>query len=314
MKIKKFIIPLILVVLCFLCFIFWTTPTHLTNYKYLDDISEITIRDGSSGVLVNIHEKEDMELLLNTFNNTEIKKDGISLGFMGYTYNVTITANNKKQSFIVNKDNIRTTLFFNKIMSDSKVYDIITDIMDKYVSNNMIDGETTFNAIIEDIQDNVISIRPTANSNEINSSSVITFAHDNADKFKIGDMIEVEYDGTIMESFPAQITATNITLVDIDNSDRNFYSENKIIQLELFADNSFYFSYDPLSSTIITGRYTETEDRITITDSLINNEYVFNKNGNILELVIGESSPFEYIDKKITENIITENTLLYLSY
>lgn len=67
----------------------------------------------------------------------------------------------------------------------------------------------TFQATILEIQDGYYLVEPVEGSTELNSADQITIPMTNmnpAPEPVVGDVLEIEYDGSIAESYPAQIT------------------------------------------------------------------------------------------------------------
>ncbi|MDO5346740.1 MAG: hypothetical protein Q4E91_13495 [Lachnospiraceae bacterium] len=68
---------------------------------------------------------------------------------------------------------------------------------------------TTFQASILEIQDGYYLVKPVEGSAELNSADQITVPMTNRNPSpepEVGDVLEIEYDGSIAESYPAQIT------------------------------------------------------------------------------------------------------------
>ena len=69
--------------------------------------------------------------------------------------------------------------------------------------------KATFQATILEIHDGYYLVEPVAGSTELNSADQITVPMTNMNpspKPEVGDVLEIEYDGSIAESYPAQIT------------------------------------------------------------------------------------------------------------
>ena len=69
--------------------------------------------------------------------------------------------------------------------------------------------KTTFQATILEIHDGYYLVEPAAGSTELNSADQITVPMTNMNPSpepEVGDVLEIEYDGSIAESYPAQIT------------------------------------------------------------------------------------------------------------
>jgi hypothetical protein len=71
------------------------------------------------------------------------------------------------------------------------------------------DETVTFQATIIEIQDGCYLVEPVEGSAELNSADRITIPMTNMEPSpepEVGDVLEIEYDGSIAESYPAQIT------------------------------------------------------------------------------------------------------------
>ena len=71
------------------------------------------------------------------------------------------------------------------------------------------DETVTFQATIIEIQDGCYLVEPVEGSAELNSADRITIPMTNMEPSpepEVGDVLEIEYDGSITESYPAQIT------------------------------------------------------------------------------------------------------------
>ena len=71
------------------------------------------------------------------------------------------------------------------------------------------DETVTFQATILEIQDGYYLVEPVEGSAELNSADRITIPMTNMEPSpepEVGDVLEIEYDGSIAESYPAQIT------------------------------------------------------------------------------------------------------------
>lgn len=71
------------------------------------------------------------------------------------------------------------------------------------------DETVTFQATIIEIQDDCYLVEPVEGSAELNSADRITIPMTNMEPSpepEVGDVLEIEYDGSIAESYPAQIT------------------------------------------------------------------------------------------------------------
>ena len=70
-------------------------------------------------------------------------------------------------------------------------------------------GKATFQVTILEIRDGNYLVEPVDGSTELNIADQITVPMTNKNlspEPEVGDVLEIEYDGSIAESFPAQIT------------------------------------------------------------------------------------------------------------
>ena len=70
-----------------------------------------------------------------------------------------------------------------------------------------------FMGTILEVNKNSIIVEPSASSHERKSSDKIIIKRVNTDNYKIGDKLKITYNGLIEESYPAQISATEIELI-----------------------------------------------------------------------------------------------------
>ena len=80
------------------------------------------------------------------------------------------------------------------------------------------EDKATFQATILEIQDGYYLVEPVEGSTELNSADQITVPMVNinpSQEPKVGDTLEIVYDGVIAESYPAQInTVYSISVVE----------------------------------------------------------------------------------------------------
>ena len=75
--------------------------------------------------------------------------------------------------------------------------------------NSKTNNTATFQAVILEIHDSYYLVEPGEGSAELNSADQITVPMKNMNlspEPEVGDILEIEYDGAIAESYPAQIT------------------------------------------------------------------------------------------------------------
>ncbi|MEA3423975.1 MAG: hypothetical protein U9Q80_09305 [Bacillota bacterium] len=111
--------------------IWWNTPCSITNIAP-SEVSEIGIFNGNTGKSISITDATDIEHIIKNLNTIFLKREKISLGYMGYTYKTTIYKINGDvyKEFIINSnDFIRKDPFFYRVSSGIIDYEFINEIM-----------------------------------------------------------------------------------------------------------------------------------------------------------------------------------------
>ena len=91
---------------------------------------------------------------------------------------------------------------------------IVVIFNNKINSNNGVNvsggQNTTFMAYILEQNENNLLVQPAIGEKELKSSDKISVHVDDSNKYEIGEKVEITYDGTIMESYPAKIDLIDI--------------------------------------------------------------------------------------------------------
>lgn len=75
--------------------------------------------------------------------------------------------------------------------------------------------EVTFQATVIEVTDNSIIVKPADDSLELNSADKFSIPNKEELPLQIGDTVEIVYDGSILESYPAQLGEVyKITLLE----------------------------------------------------------------------------------------------------
>lgn len=114
--------------------IWWNAPCSITNIAP-SKVSKIEIFNGGTGRSITITDSADIEHIINNLNTISLKKEKISLGYMGCSYITTVyKANgNVYKKFIINSsDTIRKDPFFYQDSSGSIDSEYIHKLFDKY--------------------------------------------------------------------------------------------------------------------------------------------------------------------------------------
>lgn len=134
MKNKKMFIGIcIICVIIIGSLIWWNAPCSIINIAPLE-VSKIGIFNGKTGKSIIITDTTDIEHIIKNLNEVSLKKEKISLGYMGYSYRITIYKANDYvyKKFIINSSNtIRKDPFFYRDSSGSIDYKYIQKLFDK---------------------------------------------------------------------------------------------------------------------------------------------------------------------------------------
>lgn len=114
---KNIVIPATaMLILIALAAIFYFTPKTFGKNVNPSDVDHIDVFDGNTGVGFTIDNPEDIQYIVGNIQSYQMKKDGVSLGRMGYGFKITYVDDNDKAvipEFILDGDHtIRKDPFF----------------------------------------------------------------------------------------------------------------------------------------------------------------------------------------------------------
>ncbi|WP_422449109.1 hypothetical protein [Thermoanaerobacterium sp. DL9XJH110] len=137
MKNKRTFIGILCVIVVIIIgsLIWWYTPCSITNIAP-SAVSKIKVFDGNTGKSITITDASDIEHIITNLNKVSLKKEKISLGYMGYSFRTTVYKDNGEvyKEFIINSSNtIRKDPFFYRDSSGSIDYKYIQKLFDKDV-------------------------------------------------------------------------------------------------------------------------------------------------------------------------------------
>lgn len=131
---KKMIILLSAVVILLLGMIVWfNIPIDLMDLDY-EEVIEIVVFNGNSGNTTHITDKEQIQHIIENMNTVEVKRSKLLLGYMGYSFKVTIYLSDGEAAgvwndFIINSDSLlRKDPFFYSVISGNIDYNYIESI------------------------------------------------------------------------------------------------------------------------------------------------------------------------------------------
>lgn len=113
---RIFITAVSILLIIALLIIWYFIPVKLLKIN-AEDIEKITVFDGGRGIETEFTEREDIEYLTENLSSVTMKRDGISLGYSGYSFRTTVyLKNGSEKSFIINgEDSVRDDPFFYKV-------------------------------------------------------------------------------------------------------------------------------------------------------------------------------------------------------
>lgn len=179
------------------------------------EFTNIEVRDGTAGTMVSLNEEQSEELY-NYIKKIKFTKVKSSEEYTGYRYALDFMADGKVNDTIMIQDEstIKYRDYFYRTDDSNMDLDYMASLC-KYV----------FKAVVIN-NNNGLLVKPDADSNEIRSSDKIsvgtnsTIIYDKDKKkvdlseIQIGDSIRITYNGLILESYPAQITADYINILE----------------------------------------------------------------------------------------------------
>jgi len=130
MKKKLLVTVVAIVLLAFVAFVVYKAPVHMLH-KNGTKISYIEVFDGATGKAFTIDNKENVDYITANISSIALKRDGSSLGRMGYGFNMTLysESGDKIGGFILNsEDAIRKDPFFYRDSTASLCYEYIENI------------------------------------------------------------------------------------------------------------------------------------------------------------------------------------------
>ena len=125
--------------------------------------------------------------------------------------------------------------------------------------DNVSDDSVTFGAVIYQVMDDTILVRSVDKPDDVNSGQMyyVSLKDIDSKELQVNQCAEITFDGLVLETYPAQITASRINIVGVtDNIDgiinkEIFNSDVKPAQIVRLDDALYYNTY---TESDITGR------------------------------------------------------------
>lgn len=136
---KKIIIPVVVVViLIIMAVIYYFVPKTFGKNVNPSEVDHINVFDGNTGTGFTITNPKDIKYIVENIQSHSMKKDGVSLGRMGYSLKISYIDSNDKaviRVFTLNSDDtIRKDPFF-YICDGGLCFDYIKDCEEIYKTN-----------------------------------------------------------------------------------------------------------------------------------------------------------------------------------
>ena len=117
-------------------FAIWFNATIDLMNLNTNEVAEIVVFNGNTGKETRITDESQIENIINNLNDIKMKWWQPSVGYMGYSFNITIYLSDGKKAggwngFMINSgDTIRKDPFFYTVVEGSLDYDYIDSIVD----------------------------------------------------------------------------------------------------------------------------------------------------------------------------------------
>lgn len=211
----------------------WFMKYELPN----TDIVEIEYE----GQLITVTDNKDIGIIKNILLNSKYSNE-ICNGINTHK----ITMNNEIYYL---KESCKEIQKGNKQANISKEdLETIKNIISKKINNEQINEEQYFYGKIVEVNDSYIIVEPNEGQEERKSADKISIGlgEYNDVIYMVGTNVKITYDGTIMESYPAQVKATKIELKSAENFEILFYDKQaeSDIKLHKIVDKNETSKYD----------------------------------------------------------------------
>ena len=126
-------ITIFLTVVCVIVagFVWYRMPTQLLPGVKASDVSRIEVFDGNTGKGFDIDDSADIARILDDLQSATLRREGISLGYVGERYRLTFYDTNDKKltHFTVNSEStIRRDPFFYRDSTGSLCVDVLEEL------------------------------------------------------------------------------------------------------------------------------------------------------------------------------------------
>ena len=114
--------------------VWYSIPKSFLNGLDVSEVASISVFDGNTGKDFIIEDFREIKQIIESIQESEMKRDNISVGYMGYGFRMRFMDKNEKviDSFIINSpDTIRDDPFFYQC-DGSLCFDYLKELEDIY--------------------------------------------------------------------------------------------------------------------------------------------------------------------------------------
>ncbi|WP_418747248.1 hypothetical protein [Frisingicoccus sp.] len=135
MKKKIFILLSAVIIFLIGIAVWYSVPIDLMNLDY-NEVKEIAVFNGNSGNTTHISDKGQIQYIIDNLNDVEVKRSKLSIGYIGYSFKLTIYLSDGSEAdgwnnFIINSgDTIRKDPFFYSVIKGKIDYSYIENIVE----------------------------------------------------------------------------------------------------------------------------------------------------------------------------------------
>lgn len=135
MKKKIFILLSAVIIFLIGIAVWYSVPINLMNLDY-NEVKEIAVFNGNSGNTTHITDKGQIQYIVDNLNDVEVKRSKLSIGYIGYSFKLTIYLSDGSEAdgwnnFIINSgDTIRKDPFFYSVIKGKIDYSYIENIIE----------------------------------------------------------------------------------------------------------------------------------------------------------------------------------------
>ncbi len=121
----------VLIVIIVMMSIWWSSPVYFLKDVHANDVLKVEVFNGNSGEYFTIENEDDISYLVSNIQQTTLKRNKLSLGYMGTLFQLKFYDVKGKEidAFIINYyDTIRKDPFFYRDSTGNLCVDYLKDL------------------------------------------------------------------------------------------------------------------------------------------------------------------------------------------